>query len=131
MHTYLKNRKFVTTKAGDHVTCANGISKSFAHHNEQLIADRMSQRVVYVLEIIEIKIKDSEALPVSACPIDCLLESFIENATIGQIRQLIGSRKLRYFLFGYLASGNIANVANKIGPPGKVHNCSGDIAKKH
>ena len=54
--------KLIAAESGDRVDLANARPEPLGHGLKQEIADRMAERVVHVLEMIEIEIQDREAL---------------------------------------------------------------------
>ena len=59
---FLQHGEFVAAEAGDHVGLAHAALEPSAIDLQQLVADRMAQRVVDVLEVIEIEIMHGELI---------------------------------------------------------------------
>src|SRR3984893_2958387 len=57
----LHDGEFVAAEAGDGVAVAHGTAQSLGHQLEECVADRMSQRIVDVLEVIEVEIEHGKA----------------------------------------------------------------------
>ncbi len=76
---------------------------------EQLIADLVAQRVVDLLETIEIKKKDCQFLlvPLRLRKLDC--DDFLEKASVGQVGQRVVVRHMSDLLLQPLPLGDIPN----------------------
>src|SRR5438445_1819156 len=57
-----QDRELVTTQARNHVNFADAMLKAAGHRNQQLIADRVAQTVVHVLESVEIQKQHGELI---------------------------------------------------------------------
>ena len=57
----LQNGEFVAAEAGDRVDFAHAGLQPLRHRAQQRVADRMAERIVDLLEVIEIKAQHSEA----------------------------------------------------------------------
>ena len=76
------------------------------HHLEQLVADRMAERVVDALEAVEIEIEHRE-LVAAADAGQRLGEPLAEQHAVGQIGQRVVARHMRDLLLGALALGDV------------------------
>jgi len=60
-----QDRKLVAAQTRDHVNFADAAFQSARHCDQQLVADRVAQTIVYVLETIEVKKQDRELIILS------------------------------------------------------------------
>ena len=60
VHVRLQHREFVAAEARDRIALAHGAGDALRHLLQQAVADRMPERVVGVLEVIEIEIEHRE-----------------------------------------------------------------------
>jgi hypothetical protein len=53
--------EFIAAEARHHVSVAHAVFQPLAHRAQQLVARRVAERVVDVLEMIEVQVEDREA----------------------------------------------------------------------
>jgi len=63
----LEDSKLVAAQARDRFRLSDLAAQPLGHGPEQLVADRMPERVVDVLEVIEIEVKTDSCCPRSSC----------------------------------------------------------------
>ena len=59
------HRELVASEPGQHVGAAQAGAQRVAHAGDQLVADRMAERVVDVLEVVEVDRQDGDRAPVA------------------------------------------------------------------
>jgi hypothetical protein len=87
-----QHAKLVATEACDNIRCSDIVAKPLRYGPEQTVAGRMAQCVVNVLEIVEIKIKDSSTAVPPASVLHRVFETGHEDAAICQSGQRVGVR---------------------------------------
>ena len=111
--------KLVAAEPGDRVEFTNARPKALGHLDKQDIPDGMAERVVDILEMIEIEIQYREAGEAPARPCDRLLESLDEDTPVREACQAIVARHPRDLLFRPFLIGNVTCKAQELtcGPP--------------
>ena len=82
----LQNHELVAAHACDRVRFAHDGAQSVGHLPQKSVAGRMTQRIVDVLEVVEIEQVDCEGLPTPDAD-KRLLQSLIQQCTVRQPRQ--------------------------------------------
>ena len=49
--------ELVAADAGDEIVAADGVGEPLRHRADQLVADRMAERIVDVLEVVEVDVE--------------------------------------------------------------------------
>ena len=86
--------EFVAADAGDEVVVAHGVGQPLRHRADQLVADRMAERVVDVLEVVEVDIEHGRRRAALAHVRDHRLEALAEKDAVGQAAERIVQRKM-------------------------------------
>ena len=80
----LQHGKFVAAEAGDHVGLAYAALEAFGDRLQQLVADRMAERVVDVLEVVEIDIVHGKLIAAAPGAREFQIEPFQECCAVGK-----------------------------------------------
>jgi len=105
----LHDRKFVAPHAGDGIGIPHKPTQPFSYHFEQLVADRMAEGIVDILEVVEIEKMGGHDL----ATLDAgqgVLQVFIEQCAIwetgqGIVQGHVRDLGLRAALLGYVLMG--------------------------
>ena len=100
--------EFVAAKSGQRVGRSHIRLQPFGDRLEQPVSDRMSQRIVDILEMIEIEIKHREAALAAARAFDRPGDLGDEDAAIGQSGEDVDLRHPLELVFRFLALRNFA-----------------------
>ena len=104
----LQHGEFVAAEAGDQVGLAHARFQPFGDQAQQIVAHRMAERVVDVLEMIEIEIVHGELVAAAPGAGEFQIEPFEKGRAIGQPGQRVGARQLGDLLGGALFLGDVA-----------------------
>ena len=96
--------EFVTAKSGEGVGRSHVRPQPFGNRLEQPVSDGVSQRIVDILEMIQIEIKHREAALAAARAFDGPGYLGDEYAAIGQTGEEVELRHPLKLTFGFLAS---------------------------
>jgi len=88
-HFRKKDDEFVPSHSTNGVRCSATVNKPAGNGLEEPVANEVPQRVIDVLETIQVKYEHRNALRVTPCKCDCLIEAIIQKRSIGQTRQAI------------------------------------------
>ncbi len=103
----LQDRKLVTAQATNQIGIANALLDALAHFDQETVADRMTQRIIDVLEAVEIDIVQGKARRAAAGSNERLPEPVDKGRAVGQAGQRIGAGEQRNLLLGDFALGDI------------------------
>ena len=78
------DREFVAAEPGDQVVAAQGAGEPLGDAADQLVADRMAERIVDVLEMVEIDVEHGRGRTALAHLLDHRLEPLAEKDAVGQ-----------------------------------------------
>ena len=102
----LHHRKFVATDARDEVGRRHRLDQAGGHELQQLVADRMAERIVDGLEVIEIEAMHGEAAA-GLDPFERILKVLTEQHAIRQIGEHVVARQMRDLGLGAAALGDV------------------------
>ena len=106
------DREFVAAEARHHVVAAQAAAQPLRDAADQLVADRVAERVVDVLEVIEIDVEDRRGRRALAYLLDRGLEPLAEEDAIGQAAERIVQGEMpQPVLAGRDGGGGAAHVA--------------------
>lgn len=105
------NDELVSTHPRDGVGFANGGEQALSYSRQEEIAVGVTERVVDLLEMVDVNEEYRNLLVVVLCLKDCLAETLIEQRAIGETGQMIVMRKIvdvigAAAVFGNVAAGN-------------------------
>jgi hypothetical protein len=106
------DRKLVAAEPSNRVGLANNGLEPLRHSLKQQIADAMAERVVDVLEVVQVKVQNRKGVGVTMCPGNCLLERLDKDAAVCQSGQDIAPGQLGDLRFRPLGLGHIAEEPN-------------------
>src|SRR5205085_1048776 len=107
----LYDREFVAAEPGDGVVLADAFAEPAGDLLQQGVTDRMAQRVVDILEVIEIETKYRELITALG-EAERLFELFAEQRAVGQIGQRVMTRHMKDLFLGLLPFRNILESRN-------------------
>ena len=102
----LNDREFVAADARDEIRRLHRLGQADGHELQKLISDRMAERIVHGLEMIEIEAMHGKA----AAGLDALegiLEMLAEQHAVWQVREHVMARQMRDLGFGAPALGDV------------------------
>ena len=98
-----QDRELVTTQAGDHINFADAMLKPARHRNQQLIADRVAQTVVHVLEAIEVEKQNRKLIILMLLrAFDYKLQILRQQSAIRQTRQRVVKGRVPKVVLAFL-----------------------------
>ena len=106
----LYNGEFVGAQSRDGVGLAHAILDPPSHRLQQLVADRMAERVVDFLEVVEVDQMDRRQLPGAARLTQHLFQAVAEQRAVGEPRQRVVARHVLRAFLGRLAVGDVVTV---------------------
>ena len=98
--------ELVAAEPGDGVGRAGAAAQPLGDDLEQLVADRVAERIVDAFEVIEIEAEHGEALA-ALDPLELVFEALAQHGAIGQVGQRIVARHMHDALLGALALGDV------------------------
>ena len=101
-------------RSGD-VVGAQPAGEPLRDHAQQIVADRMAQRVVDALELVEIEIHDSERRAVAPCAVERLGELLVEAGTVRQLGDRVEVREAVNLLDRACSLGRILDRPRQAG----------------
>ena len=102
----LDDREFVAADARYRVGFAHAAAQPAGHGAQQLVADGVSERIVDVLEVVEVEAQDGEPLP--ALHMDERLgETLAQQQAVGKVGQRIVARHVRDLHFRPAPLGDV------------------------
>ena len=84
-----QDEELVAADAGDHIRGARAGAQQVGHLDERPVAVRMTERVVDLLEAVEVETKDGDGEPAAARACEREIELLAEQTAVRQLRQLI------------------------------------------
>ena len=105
------DHEFVAAKSCGGVAFPQAGAQAHGHGFEQLVADMMAERVVDMLEVVEIEHHHRHLILVAARLRDIVAQAILEQDPVRQARQRIVQRHVPDPYFGFLAIGDVADVA--------------------
>jgi hypothetical protein len=107
----LHDREFVSAESRDGIVLADAFAEPVGDLLQQGVADRVTERVIDVLEVIEIEAKYRELTAALGKP-QRLLELLSEQRPVGQIGQRVVARHVRDLFLGLLPLGDVLEGRN-------------------
>ena len=92
-----QDRELVTSEASDQIVLSDGTSETRRYLDEESVSHWVPERIVDVLETIEIEAEYGGWLVVTVPRPERVIETFKKGAAIGETRQRVGARKLGDF----------------------------------
>ena len=84
-----QDQELVAADAGDHVRGARAGAQQVGHLDERPVAVRMTERVVDLLEAVEVETEDGDGEPAATRACEREVELLAEHAAVRQLRQLV------------------------------------------
>jgi len=108
---HLDDCELVAAEAGHQVALAQIVFEPLSDHAQELVADRMPERVVDALEVIEIEAVDRHVAGAVAELCQRGVETLVEQHAVGQAGQgivlrHIGDARLRLLALGHVHDGD-------------------------
>ena len=88
-----QDHELVAADPGDDVRVAGAGAQAAGHLDEQPVAVGVPERVVDVLEAVEVEAEDGDGEPAAASARERELELLVEKAPVGKLGQLVGRRE--------------------------------------
>ena len=107
MVVVLHDGKFVAAQACEHIRFAQRCLEASGRFAQQRVADRMTKRIVDMLESIEIQQQDRERIAPPAVPRDRLFDLVHDRQAIGEACQNVVMRHERDALLRSLSFGDV------------------------
>ena len=98
--------EFIAAQTRDGIGFARAATQPLGDELQQFVADRMPERIVDTLELVEIEAKHRQALPAFHA-LEFVLEPFAQQRAIGQVCQGIVTRHVADALHGALLFGDV------------------------
>jgi hypothetical protein len=98
--------KFITAEPRHHIALAQARGEPSSHRLEQEIADRMAERVVDMLEVVEVDAQDRKAFAAPDMH-ERRVKPLMEQQAVGQVRQPVVMRHVGDACFRLLALGDV------------------------
>ena len=106
------HRELVAAEARDEVVAAQGPGEPIGHAADQVVADVMPERIVDVLEMVEVDVEHRGGRSAMAHLIDHRLQALAEVAAVRQAAQRIVQRQMPQPVFAFGdRGGGVAHVA--------------------
>jgi hypothetical protein len=118
--------ELVAAQSSSGVLGAQGGTDASSHRAQQGIADRVAQRVVHRLEVIEIDEENGELMIVAAASLDSMPQSILQERTVGQAGQGIVEGLVLELSFKFVSA---RDVVARDGEPAPI--LFGDAAHRH
>ena len=106
MHLRHDDGEFIAAQTRDGIGFARAATQPLGNELQQFVADRMPERIVDTLELVEIEAKHRQALPAFHA-LEFVLQPFAQQRAIGQICQGIMARHVADALHGALLFGDV------------------------
>jgi len=103
---HLDDCELVAAEAGHQVALAQIVFEPLSDHAQELVADRMPERVVDALEMVEVE-AEHRNLVVAVGKVQCLLELLAEQDSVWQIGERVMARHVEDSFLGALPVGDI------------------------
>jgi hypothetical protein len=98
--------EFVAAQPCNRVGLPGAVTQPVGNHLEQLVADRMPERIVDALEMIEIEAEHGERFS-PLHPLELVLQPLTQQHAIGQVGQRVVTRHMRDLLLGAPSLGDV------------------------
>ena len=109
------DNELVATETGYDIAFPNGSSQTPRYFQQQDIANVVAQRVVHVLEAVQVEEHHGHPLPALTARRDqCLFETPLQVEAIRQVGEGIVVRQMADLLFRLLALGNVHEAAEVV-----------------
>ena len=108
----LNDRELVAAEPGRDVCLPQAAAQARRHGLEQLVAALVPERVVHALEFVEVEIEHRQ-LFAAPDPPERLLDLLAEENPVGQVRQRVEVRQMRYTLGRPLAFSDVLDHAQQ------------------
>src|SRR5208282_5877007 len=99
----LNDGELVAAETRDRVDLPQALLEPLCDRHEQLVSHLVAERVVDVLELIEVEKEDRKTVVASLHPADLLLEALAEHHSVRQVGQEIMAGRVYGHLLGTLA----------------------------
>ena len=106
LHLRHDDGELVAAHARHGVELARAAAQALADQLEQLVADRVAERVVDALEVVEVEAKHGQAFA-ALDALDLVVELLEQHRPVGQVGERIVTRHVRDALFRALAFGDV------------------------
>ena len=103
-----EHRELIACQATDHGVLAEHARESLAQDLERAIPGRMTERVVDVLEAVEVEIEQGERMLAASRARDGLLQQVLELHSVRHLGQRVVAREITDAPLGSLALGDVA-----------------------
>ena len=113
----MQNGEFVTAEPRDDIAVAQAAAQPLAHLAQKLVAERMTQRVVDGLELIEVETKNRELL-VPAQMRETIFHFLVEEQPVRQRGQPVMQRHVGDFS---LCLPSLGDVFKRDNPAARIH----------
>ena len=107
------HRKLVAAEARDGIGFANATAQAIGHDFQKLVADRMAERVIDLLEFVEVEIKQGNLLAALGCG-KRLFELGVKAHAIGQVGQSVVMRHMRDLPLRAFALGHVVDHREQV-----------------
>ena len=104
----LENRELIAAEASHHIGVAHARRQPLRHRAQELVAGRMTERVIDVLEMVDIEIVQGKGRAASTRAGEFERQPLEEGGAVGQAGQRVGSRHARDLLLGKFLPGDVA-----------------------
>ena len=109
----LQDRELVAAEPRDRVDLAHAAAQPLRHLTQQLVAGRVAERVVDLLEAVEIDQQQREALAVAALARERVLDAVAQQHAVGETGERIVMRHVGDLVGAALALGDVGEGAQE------------------
>ena len=113
----LDDSKFVAAKPGESIALADHALQPVGQGAQELVSCRMAERVVHILEVIEIDDHHGDLRRIAAGEGQGLRQAVVEQGAIGQPGQRIVQSQAAQLFFRFLALGYVPDHREGAGNP--------------
>ena len=103
----LQHRELVAAEPRDRVVLADRAADALRDGAQQLVADRMAERIVHALEVVEVETEHGERLAQGRHAGQAFGHALVEQHAVRQIRQRVVPRHVRDALLGAMTLGDV------------------------
>ena len=107
MRAHLHHGELVAAEPGTGIRLANAGGDPLGHRDQEIVAREVAERIVDVLEVVEIDQQQGDRLVASAGLGDSVLQAVVQQDPIGQPGQRVVMRHVVNLLLGSLALGYV------------------------
>ena len=112
-----QHQEFIAADARDRVFLAHALKKPFGDFAQQHVADVMAERVVDVLEVIQIHVQQRYLFFAAHRHVHCLRQSILQQPPVGKPRHAVVVGELLHLLLGVLAFRDVGGDAVDVQRP--------------